>query len=50
MCMELLFHRMFIVFWSELIIVPVCVCVCVCVCVSVLTCSAVSDSYATYGP
>ena len=32
MCMELLFHRMFIVFWSELIIVPVCVCVCVCVC------------------
>ena len=32
MCTELLFHQMLTVFWSELIIVPMCVYVCVCVC------------------
>ena len=36
-CIELLFHWMLTVFWSELIIVPMCVYVCVCVCVSLFT-------------
>jgi len=49
MCIELLFHRMLIVFRSEPVIVPLCVCVCVCVCVCLCSHmrSAVSDSYAT---